>query len=188
MMLALVGVGVLFGGTIYRVVTNKGELVIEVDDKDIEVKIVQNGVVVQDKTAKREFTLTAGKGEIEVTEKNGVNLATKKFELTRNGKTTVTVTLQELAVVRGAQAKIEPKAAAGGPMPKIEPGPAGVGDADRKAAEWVLSIGGMVRVNGQDREIKAAADLPKEAYRLTGVQLHENIDRKSTRLNSSHSS
>src|SRR5262249_55590819 len=47
-------------------------------------------------------------------------------------------------------------------------------DSDRKAAEWVLSIGGVVRVNGQDRDIKAAADLPKEPFRLTLVLLHEN--------------
>ena len=32
----------------------------------------------------------------------------------------------------------------------------------------MLSIGGTVRVNGQDREIKAVADLPREAFRLTG--------------------
>ncbi len=66
LLLGVVAVGVLFGGTIYRVATNKGELVIEVDDKDVEVKIVQAGLVVQDKTSKREFTLKSGKGEIEV--------------------------------------------------------------------------------------------------------------------------
>ena len=163
LLLALVGVGVLFGGTIFRVATNKGELVIEVDDKDVEVKIVQNGVVVQDKTAKREFTLTAGKGEIEVFERDGVKLATKKFELTRNGKTTVKVTLQELAEAR------KPK-----PKPKVEPRPAKGGDADRKAAEWVLSIGGSrPRERTGSQAIKAAADLPREPFRLTGVDLYE---------------
>jgi eukaryotic-like serine/threonine-protein kinase len=44
-------------------------------------------------------------------------------------------------------------------------------DPDRKAAEYVLSIGGVVRVNGQDRAIKAATDLPPELFRLTWVTL-----------------
>ncbi len=148
LMLAFVGVGVLFGGTIYRVVFNKGELVIEVEDKDIEVKIVHNGVVVQDKPSKREFTLTAGKGEIEVLERDGIKLTTKKFELTRNGRTTVKVTAGELAEARDAP--------------------------ERKAAAYVLSIGGTVKVNDSQQEIKVAADLPRGAFRLTWVNLYQN--------------
>src|SRR5262249_34717417 len=46
--------------------------------------------------------------------------------------------------------------------------------ADRKAAEYVLSIGGAVQVNDENRQIKAAADLPREAFRLTNVALVEN--------------
>ena len=46
--------------------------------------------------------------------------------------------------------------------------------ADRKAAEYVLSIGGTVRVNGLEQDIRVAADLPKEAFHLTGVSLHRN--------------
>ncbi len=62
---------------------------------------MQNGVVVQDKTNRREFTLTAGKGQIEVFEKDGVGpLATKQFTLNRGGQITVRVTFQELADAR----------------------------------------------------------------------------------------
>jgi tetratricopeptide (TPR) repeat protein/Leucine-rich repeat (LRR) protein/tRNA A-37 threonylcarbamoyl transferase component Bud32 len=42
---------------------------------------------------------------------------------------------------------------------------------DRKAAEYVLTIGGAVRVNDQDRDLKAVADLPPGPFRLTGVGL-----------------
>jgi serine/threonine protein kinase len=49
-----------------------------------------------------------------------------------------------------------------------------VADVDRKAAEWVLSVGGGVGVNGEDREIKAAAELPKGPFSLTGVKLEGN--------------
>ena len=41
-------------------------------------------------------------------------------------------------------------------------------DSDRKAAEYVLSLGGTVRVNGENRDINAAADLPRVPFRLTG--------------------
>jgi hypothetical protein len=44
-------------------------------------------------------------------------------------------------------------------------------DPDRRAAEYVLSLHGKVRINERDREIEAAADLPRDAYRLTGVNL-----------------
>src|SRR5439155_9902347 len=40
-------------------------------------------------------------------------------------------------------------------------------DVDRKAAEYVLSVSGIVKVNGEDRDIKGAADLPKGRLILT---------------------
>jgi serine/threonine protein kinase len=46
-------------------------------------------------------------------------------------------------------------------------------DPDRRAAQWVLGIGGTVRVNEQDQDIKATAELPKQSFRLTWVDLHE---------------
>jgi len=49
-------------------------------------------------------------------------------------------------------------------------------DPDRRAAEYVLSVGGGIEVNvaGEAREIRAVAELPKEAFRLTEVRLTEN--------------
>ena len=44
-------------------------------------------------------------------------------------------------------------------------------DPDRRAAEYVLSRGGMVKVNEQEQEIKAKTDLPREPFRLTSVDL-----------------
>jgi eukaryotic-like serine/threonine-protein kinase len=57
---------------------------------------------------------------------------------------------------------------------KIDPRVAKSLDPDRQAAEWVLSIGGTVKVNEPVREIKAAADLPPQAFRLTEVLLNWN--------------
>ncbi len=46
-------------------------------------------------------------------------------------------------------------------------------DPDRRAAEWVLSIGGTISIqeNGQERAAGAVSDLPQEAFELTQVQL-----------------
>jgi hypothetical protein len=96
-----------YGGTVLRIVTNKGELVVAVDDPTVEVVVKMNGVVVQDRTTKREFTLTAGDGgEVEVYEKDGIKLATKKFTLTRGGKEIVNV-WQELAEAKQPPASLQ---------------------------------------------------------------------------------
>ncbi|HVX60946.1 MAG TPA: family 16 glycoside hydrolase, partial [Pirellulales bacterium] len=58
-------------------------------------------------------------------------------------------------------------------------------DADRRAAEYVLSVGGHVAINGQldgqgkwrsdvKERITAASELPREAFHLTGVGLKGN--------------
>ncbi len=55
--------------------------------------------------------------------------------------------------------------------------PAGKGaimDPDRKAAEYVLSIGGEVRLHGVNREIQALTDLPPEPFELTAIMLRKN--------------
>jgi serine/threonine protein kinase len=50
---------------------------------------------------------------------------------------------------------------------------AAAADADRKAAGLVLSLGGTVRVNGQNQDLKAADELPKDRFTLTWVSLHD---------------
>jgi serine/threonine protein kinase/Leucine-rich repeat (LRR) protein len=57
------------------------------------------------------------------------------------------------------------------PLPKV--------DADAihtKAVEWILLIGGTAQVsaNGVQREVATRADLPKEPFVLTGVQIRNN--------------
>ncbi len=46
---------------------------------------------------------------------------------------------------------------------------------DRRAAEWVLSIGGTISIkeNGRERQVGAVGDLPQEAFELTVVGLGE---------------
>ena len=64
-------------------------------------------------------------------------------------------------------------------MPKAvatTPVPASDFAADRRAAEYVLSIGGSitVRLNEQDRLCKFTTDLPRDPFRLTQVDLKNN--------------
>lgn len=42
---------------------------------------------------------------------------------------------------------------------------------DRKAAEWVLSVGGTIRIQGSDKMILDATDLPRGRFEVTGVYL-----------------
>src|SRR5262249_5761871 len=50
------------------------------------------------------------------------------------------------------------------------------GDTDRRAAEWVLSIGGAVgiRSRGQEQEIRAATELPQQTFQLQIIHLNGN--------------
>src|SRR5207253_1774575 len=93
---------------------------------------------------KRQFTLTAGNGEIEVLEKGDIKLATRQFELTRGGKTTVKVTPQELADGRAAEWVLS----IGGRISITE--------------------------DGKERGIGAVGDLPRGAFELNCVFLLNN--------------
>jgi hypothetical protein len=146
--------GWMYGGFVVRYATNKGELVVRVDSPDVEVSVTQNGAVVHERSTKREFILTAGKGEVEVHEKaTGKKLATKQFTLTRGGKVTVTV---ELA--------------------RTQPGEPKSGDTIRQVAEWVLSVGGhvQVRANDQVQQVRHARNLPAGPFRLVRIELSQN--------------
>jgi hypothetical protein len=44
-------------------------------------------------------------------------------------------------------------------------------DVDRAVAEWVIAQGGYVRINGSQKDIKTAADLPKDRFALMNVYL-----------------
>lgn len=95
-------VGILFSGQIVRVINNKGELVVEIDDPTIEIRIKQPGLEVQDPTTKRKFELKAVNGQIEVLDHDGLKLLTQAFELNRGGVRKIKVTAAELIAAREA--------------------------------------------------------------------------------------
>jgi eukaryotic-like serine/threonine-protein kinase len=58
-------------------------------------------------------------------------------------------------------------------VPEEKKAPPQAKDPDRGAAEYVLSIGGTVRINDEGGD-RGAADLPREAFQLTYVSLNRN--------------
>jgi len=98
LLLAFLPLAWLCGGAVFRVVTNKGELVIETADPDLEVTIRNDRAHVYDKVKDRRFLLTPGDYEVEVREEgeNGLRFLTKKFTITRGGRETFHARLASL--------------------------------------------------------------------------------------------
>ena len=154
----------------FEVKTKDGTLVVEVDG-DVDARFKNGELLIFDPAGNLKYTLRPGERDarlpagpyvVRVRGADGVALDTPEFTMTRDGRVTVRVTAKAVTA----------KAA-------TTPAPAAVSaeDAatDLKAAEWVLSIGGTVRVNGENRAIQAAADLPKKPFRLTWVQRNGQV-------------
>ena len=84
----------LYGPTVYRLVTNQGQLVVESDDPDVKVVVKQDqqAITVLDAKTQHEVTLKAGKYHAELeSAKLGLGLSAKEFNLTRGDKQSVRV-------------------------------------------------------------------------------------------------
>jgi len=116
----------LFAPTVIRIATNKGELVIETDDREVEVTVKHQGkeplVLLLDRKKQRQIELRAGDYDIEVREKpDGFRFFTKKLTLSRGGTEIVNVQL-ELASAKknkdGPKEKPGEKVAVKPPIPE----------------------------------------------------------------------
>jgi serine/threonine protein kinase len=146
----------LWGAQLIRVATNKGQVVIKVDDPTVGVTVAEDQIVIHDGEGRAEITLAAGPHQLDVTLKQPSGEArfrTDKFTLSRGGKQVIEVG-EEL------------KAAAA--TPSAVP-------LDRTAAEWVLSLKGSVTVRekqtGSQILIDEARLLPAGGFELTRVDL-----------------
>jgi eukaryotic-like serine/threonine-protein kinase len=157
----LAGITSLFAPTIIRIATNKGELVIEADDPNIEVLVKPDAAhVVMDKgkTSEREFVLKAGNYEFEVFDpQSGAKSYSRKFEITRGGTTRLTATMNEIASAR--------------PKPGVGPGPAI--DRDRRAAELLHQYANLdLRLaDGKQVTVKRTDPLLVDAFKITGIDV-----------------
>jgi hypothetical protein len=109
LLLALLGTAAWFyGPALVRIATNRGELLVQVDDPDIEVVVRQNGAVVVDRKKDRRYELTAMDGDIEFYEAaSGVRLLVKHFRMERGGRVVVDARV-ELAEARKRPQPPEP--------------------------------------------------------------------------------
>jgi eukaryotic-like serine/threonine-protein kinase len=146
----------LFGAQLIRIATNKGEIVIEVDDPSVGVTVSENAVVIHDGRGQAEIVLAAGDHQLAVTLKQPSGTSsfeTEKFTLERGGKKILKV-----------RRELIPPATASIPAP-----------TDRSAAAWTLSKGGFVHLRTEPGApaVKVLADhkLPEGNFELTSVNL-----------------
>jgi serine/threonine protein kinase len=156
---------------VMRVGTAEGELVVEIDDPNVEARIKNGRLVVVGPDGKDRYTLApsehnkklaAGPYTVRVEGADGLAIDTPEFTLKKGDKVVVRVT----HAPKVPKTVDPPPALPPGPNPPPGPDP----EVDRKAAEYVLSVGGTVRINNQ-KEIKAAKDLPGERFQLTTVDV-----------------
>lgn len=169
----------LLAFVIFRVQTDQGTLIIQIEDPAVQALLEKDGLVIRDKDSNRTWTITtaekkplpSGKYQVEgqpnlhlvVTDDSGVELTTESFTLKRKGEVRVAVTLEATATI-----------AAKGTTPAT---PTVVGtEADRRAAEYALSIGSAIKIIHQGLEVPVheLAGLPSEPFQLTGISLHHN--------------
>ena len=94
----LLAAGAYYGKTVVRVLSNEGELVVEVDDPAVEVTVKQGEAVVRDTTKDRAFVLKAGSGEVLFRDPDtGAAALTRAFTIERGGKVVLRATAAELA-------------------------------------------------------------------------------------------
>lgn len=173
--LALSGaLAMLLSGVVYYVKSNQGTLVVTIEDDTVQAILEKEGLVIRDKNSNSTWKITTGakktvekslngggyqvevaKGlQLIVVDDNGGEVMTDEFTLKRKGERRILVRLMPPSAVAENGNKIEPNMSA---------------DADRRAAEYVLSIGGNIKIkeNGQEREIFAVGDLPQGTIELT---------------------
>ncbi len=89
--------GYVYGPAVYRIATDQGQVVIETDDPDVEVRITQGGEQIQilDAKSKRTINLKAGTYQLALSEgKDGLRLSTDQFTLERGGRQVISVRLE----------------------------------------------------------------------------------------------
>ena len=169
---AVAGV-LLLGAILFSIKTPNGEIIVNVDglsaeeQKQIEIKVSGNGEMkianeangwtIGVKEGKYSVELTGGSDQMEV-KKNEVTV-------TRRGKAIVTVSLKPNDAAMSANTPKDTKPAS---VPVADPA------TERRIAEWVLGVKGLVTVRtpkGESLEVSRLKDLPKEPFTLTGVNL-----------------
>ncbi len=169
---SVLGAVVLLAVLVVSLRTKGGTLVVEINEPGADLHVVND-------SGKPEITRTGEKGPITIPvfpgknrlkiQKKGFAPVTKDFEIEPNGTKSIRVTLLPLkravAAAKGTVAATEVNEA----LKELTV------FSERKAAEWLLSIGGEVVVNfDYGNKIKSVSKLPKETFFVANVWLTEN--------------
>jgi hypothetical protein len=152
--------------------TKEGTLVVDVSgDVDVRYKNGELQIYGDDgklkytlKLSERNAKLATGHYTVKVKGADGVELETPEFTMTKNGEVILRVKPKPAnPPIPGPDLKPDnPQKSTPSPKP-----------TDREAAEYVLSVGGIVRLNSELRECQQG-ELPKEPFQLTWVALDQN--------------
>jgi serine/threonine protein kinase/Leucine-rich repeat (LRR) protein len=165
---------------VYRIETDYGMLVVEINDEQVAAKLKNDGLVIEDAANSRGFNITAagphpgysgmyrlpeGQGlKLLVLDDTGLEVATNEFKLTRGGNVRVRVTMEDAAVPAGAVT--QSASASRDSPPQRNP------DPDRRAAKWVINSGGTVAWTGGDpRGTNDVSALPTSPFRAQRIGL-----------------
>jgi hypothetical protein len=126
LLLALVGGGWYLAQIILRVPGEHGTLIVELFDETLAAEVAGKKITFRDlKDNQKQFELAPGDGVVIFRDaKTGADLYSEKFELKKGAVTRVKASIER---VQAARQQLDPKNANG---------------PDRRAGEWVLSIGG----------------------------------------------
>ncbi|MBI3469015.1 MAG: SUMF1/EgtB/PvdO family nonheme iron enzyme, partial [Planctomycetes bacterium] len=143
--------GVFFAPQIIRIVTNKGVIVVEAADKDVELSVKGDALTIRDQETDQTYQLKIGRQNIpagdywlEVTSDAGLDVDTPEFKITRNGKQVVKVSLEK-AVSGTSTAQSQPSTGwhgwpADAPPPAIAPFDAATAQRHQEAWAKYLKI------------------------------------------------
>ena len=161
---AVLAIGGLIAATVLKIETPEGTLVVQLDDPDTITKVKNGKLILSGPDGKDRYSLSAseqnkkleaGQYKIRVEGADGLVLDTPEFTMKKGDKVTVRVTMEpkkELVVKKE--------------IPNLS--------QDRIAAEYVLSIGGVIRMNDEVYDVRDVANLPRQPFRLTYVNFERN--------------
>ncbi|WP_417383551.1 protein kinase domain-containing protein [Gimesia sp.] len=154
-------------GTVIRLFSPEGTLVIEVNDPGVSVSIDGQELVITGAGVK-ELRLKPGQYQLQAS-KDGKVLQQELVIITRDGRQVVQVSRETAPVASKPTETVKQITAADSKST----------DPDRLAAEYVLSMGGKVWINKDSaftdgNGIQSLAKLPVEPFRLTHAELISN--------------
>lgn len=166
-LVVVAGVGL---GAVILIQTNFGTIKIEVDKAVSGVQVQIDGDTVSLAGLDEPLRLKASDHHLLVSGQNFETLS-KKFTVKRGANEVLKIELVPRGNARTGAGVLDPKVES---IPPVSPpGPVKGASADRKAAEWALSLGGFVSVHsaGEMNDIKAVTDLPTKPYTLRRIVL-----------------